>query len=43
MWIEIKRDDFLDAIKRLKPTRMPKSYALLELQIAFQNGEVIFV
>ena len=42
MWIEIKKDDFLDAIKRLKPTRMPKSYALLELQIAFQNGEAIF-
>jgi len=42
MWIELKRDDFLDAINRLKPKRLLKSYAILELQISFLNSEVIF-
>ena len=34
--IELKRDDFLNAINRLK------SYVMLEMQISFQNDEVIF-
>ncbi len=41
-WMELTRDDFLDAIKRLKPARMPKSYALKELQIGLVKEEAIF-
>lgn len=41
-WIELSRDDFLDAIKRLKPDRMLKSYRDKELQIGLEGGEVIF-
>jgi len=41
-WIELSRDDFLEAIKRLKPGRMLKSYHAKELQIGLDNGEAIF-
>lgn len=41
-WMEISRDDFLDAIKRLKPGRMLKSFSLKELQIGLVNEEAIF-
>ncbi len=41
-WIELSRDDFLDAIKRLKPGRMLKSFALKELQIGLVKEEAVF-
>jgi len=41
-WIELDRDDFLDAIRRLKPSRMLKSYQAKELQIGFDGAEVTF-
>ncbi len=41
-WIELDREDFLEAIKRLKPGRMLKSYQAKELQIGFEGDEVIF-
>lgn len=41
-WIELSRDDFLEAIKRLKPGRMLKSFQAKELHIGFDNGETIF-
>lgn len=41
-WIELYRDDFLEAIKRLKPGRMLKSYQAKELQIGLDGEEVIF-
>ena len=41
-WIQLSREDFVDAIKRLKPGRMLKSFLLRELQIGFIDGEVIF-
>lgn len=41
-WLEISTDDFLDAIKRLKPGRMIKSYMTKELQIGFLKDEAVF-
>lgn len=41
-WIELSRNDFLDAIKQIKPGRMLKSFLLRELQIGLVNGEAIF-
>jgi hypothetical protein len=41
-WLEISTDDFLDAIKRLKPGRMLKSYMTKELQIGFLKDEAVF-
>lgn len=41
-WIELSRDDFLEAIKRLKPGRMLKSYQAKELQIGLDGEEAIF-
>lgn len=41
-WLDITRDDFLSAIKRLKPGRMLKSYQSKELQIGFLDGEAVF-
>ncbi len=41
-WIELSRDDFLEAIKRLKPGRMLKSYQTKELQIGLDGEEAIF-
>jgi hypothetical protein len=41
-WLEISTDDFLDAIKRLKPGRMLKSYMAKELQIGFLKDEAVF-
>jgi len=40
-WLEISTDDFLDAIKRLKPGRMLKSYMTKELQIGFLKDEAV--
>lgn len=41
-WMEVSRDDFLGAIKRLKPARMLKSFAFKELQIGLVKEEAIF-
>lgn len=41
-WIEISRESFLDAIQRLKPERMLKSYLSKELEISYSKGEAIF-
>lgn len=41
-WIELYRDDFLEALKRLKPGRMLKSFQTKEVQIGLDNGEAIF-
>lgn len=41
-WIELSRDDFLGAIKRLKPQRMLKSFAHKEMQIGLFKEEAIF-
>ncbi len=41
-WIELSRDDFVDAIRRLKPGRMLKSYERKELQIGLVVGEALF-
>jgi hypothetical protein len=41
-WLELTREDFLSALKRLKPGRMLKSYLTKELQIGLLNGEAVF-
>lgn len=41
-WLEISRDDFLDALKRLKPGRMLKAYLSKELQLGLFQGEAVF-
>ena len=42
MWLELSRDDFLDAIRRLQPARMLKSYLNKELQIGWHEGQAMF-
>ncbi len=42
VWLEIDRKDFLDALKRLKPGRMLKSFLTKELQIGFLKNEAVF-
>ncbi len=42
VWLEVGRDDFLKAIKALKPLRMPKAYLGKELQIGLLGGEAVF-
>ena len=42
IWIDLSKEDFLKAIKTLKPPRMPKTHALKELQIGLVKGEAIF-
>lgn len=41
-WLELSREDFLSALRRLKPRRMLKSLLSKELQIAFIEGEAVF-
>jgi hypothetical protein len=41
-WLELTRDDFLSALKKLKPGRMLKSYLGRELQIGLLNNEGVF-
>ncbi len=41
-WIEISRDEFLDAILRLKPSRMLKSYLSKDLEISYSAGAACF-
>jgi hypothetical protein len=41
-WIEIDRDDFVDALKRLKTGRITKAFLHQELQIGFLQGEAVF-
>ena len=41
-WIELKRADFLSALKTLKPTLRVKSAPPRELQIGFEDSQVIF-
>lgn len=41
-WLEISRDDFLAAIKSLKPARVLKSYLSKELQIGLIDQEAVF-
>ncbi len=42
MWLEIGRDDFVDAIRRLKPERVLKTMRRSEIQIGFVRGEAVF-
>ncbi len=42
MWLEIGRDDFVDAIRRLKPERVLKTVLKREIQIGFDRGEAVF-
>ena len=41
-WIELSRDDFLSAIKRLRPERMGKRYLAKTLEIGLQGEEATF-
>ena len=41
-WLEIDRDDFVDALKRLKTGRITKAFLHQELQIGFLQGEAVF-
>jgi hypothetical protein len=44
MWIEIKTDDFINALKGLKPkTNSPNKLMNLEAQISFENSEALIV
>jgi hypothetical protein len=44
MWLELASDDFVEALKRLKPKRGGKAtIAQLETQISLIDGQVIFV
>lgn len=42
IWMELARDDFVDALKMLSPGRMLKSRLAQELQIGLVNGEAVF-
>jgi hypothetical protein len=41
-WIELSRDDFLSAIKRLRPERMGKRFLAKTLEIGLQGEEATF-
>jgi hypothetical protein len=41
-WIELSRDDFLAAIKRLRPERMGKRFLAKTLEIGFRGDEATF-
>ena len=41
-WLEIDRDDFVDALKRLKTGRLTKAFLHQELQIGYLQGEAVF-
>ncbi len=44
MWIEIKTDDFVNALKGLKPkTNSPNKLMNLEAQISYENSEALIV
>jgi hypothetical protein len=41
-WIEMSRDDFLSAIRRLRPERMGKRFLSKTLEIGLQGEEATF-
>jgi hypothetical protein len=41
-WIELKRTDFLDALKKIKPSLRVKGAPERELQIGLINGKAVF-
>jgi hypothetical protein len=41
-WLEIDRNDFVDALKRLKTGRITKAFLHQELQIGYLQGEAVF-
>ncbi|MDO8714243.1 MAG: hypothetical protein Q7K13_07180 [Polynucleobacter sp.] len=42
LWMEFRRDTFVNAIKQLKPQTKVKKFLTLELEISFNNGEACF-
>jgi hypothetical protein len=41
-WLEIDRENFVDALKRLKTSRITKTFLHQELQIGFLQGQAVF-